>query len=65
MLPIDELVGKTGNRYVLTTIVSKRAKQLNEGATIMVPLEGNHKPLFAALLEISNKTEPIEVMTEE
>ncbi|HSV31279.1 MAG TPA: DNA-directed RNA polymerase subunit omega [Atribacteraceae bacterium] len=65
MLPIDELVRKTGNRYILTSVVAKRAKQLNEGANPIVMVEGYHKPLIIALLEIEKKTGEIELTTKE
>ncbi|GEM_PF-497587 len=64
MLDIDTLVDKTGNRYVLATIVAKRAKQLNEGATPMAPIEGIHKPLFIALQEIQKKEGSMELAEE-
>ncbi len=64
MFDIDKLVDKTGNRYVLTAIVAKRAKQLNEGAPPMVPIEGIHKPLYIALQEIEKKEGSIELVEE-
>ncbi len=52
MLPIDELIKKTENRYYLTTLVAKRSKQLNQGAKPLVEPLVAHKPLFLALEEI-------------
>lgn len=52
MLPIDELVEKTGNRFLLATLVAKRSKQLNQGAKSLVELDGPHKPLFISLQEV-------------
>ncbi|MDK2896219.1 MAG: DNA-directed polymerase subunit omega [Candidatus Atribacteria bacterium] len=51
MLPIDEMLKKAGNRYILSLIIAKRTRQLNEGANPLVELEEKHKPLFVALQE--------------
>ncbi|MGQ9472562.1 MAG: DNA-directed RNA polymerase subunit omega [Candidatus Caldatribacteriaceae bacterium] len=54
MFSIDELIRKTGNVYVAVLVVSKRARQINEGATPLVELKEPHKPLFVALQELMN-----------
>lgn len=52
MLPIDELIKKSENRYYLTTLVARRSKQLNQGARPLVEIKFPVKPLFLALEEI-------------
>ena len=52
MIPIDKLLEKTGDRYTLTTVVAKRAKQISEGTTPLVALEKPHKPIFIAIQEV-------------
>jgi DNA-directed RNA polymerase subunit omega len=52
MIPIDKLLEKTGDRYTLTTVVAKRAKQISEGATPLVELDKPHKPIFVAIQEV-------------
>lgn len=52
MFSIDDLVKKTGNAYVLSLVVARRIRQLNEGAHPLVELKEPHKPLFIALQEV-------------
>lgn len=55
--PIDELVKKTGGRYALVLAVSKRARQLNDGALPLVEAT-NKKPITIAVDELyKNKIE--------
>lgn len=53
MLSIDELINKTGNRYILTTLVAKRSKQLNQGVKPLIETQPTTKPLFIALEEVA------------
>lgn len=52
MFSIDDLVKKTGNAYILSLLVARRIRQLNEGAHPLVELKEPHKPLFIAIREI-------------
>lgn len=52
MFSIDELVKKVGNAYVLSLVVARRIRQLNEGAHPLVELKEPRKPLFIALQEV-------------
>ncbi|MEN3202465.1 MAG: DNA-directed RNA polymerase subunit omega [Atribacterota bacterium] len=52
MFSIDDLVKKTGNAYILSLVVARRVRQLNEGAHPLVELKEPHKPLFIAIREI-------------
>lgn len=54
MFSIDELIRKSGNAYVAVLVVSKRVRQINEGASPLVELKEPHKPLFVALQELMN-----------
>lgn len=56
MFSIDDLVKKAGNAYILSLVVARRIRQLNEGAHPLVELKEPHKPLFIALQEfLENK----------
>lgn len=35
-VPIEKLLAITGSKYVLSTVVAKRAKQINAGAKVLV-----------------------------
>lgn len=52
MFSIDDLVKKTGNAYILSLVVARRIRQLNEGAHPLVELKEPHKPLFIAIREV-------------
>jgi len=51
MFSIDQLVEKTKNTYILSLVVARRIRQLNEGAHTLVELREPHKHLFIALQE--------------
>jgi len=51
MFSIDDLVKKAGNAYILSLVVARRIRQLNEGAHPLAELKEPHKPLFIALQE--------------
>ena len=53
MLSIDELIKKAENRYILTTLVAKRSKQINQGAKPLIEVQHSLKPLFLALEEVA------------
>lgn len=59
--PLDELVKKAGNAYSLCTIISKRAKQLNHGASSLTEFNASKAVSIAehefteGKLNISNK----------
>ena len=52
--PIDELAEKTGSKYALCVVASKRARQIMEQASNqgLNELPGNEKPLSMAAQEI-------------
>ena len=50
--PIDELAQKTGSKYALCVIASKRARQLIAGAEPLVPNAADKKPLSVAIDEL-------------
>lgn len=49
--PIQELVNKTGNRYVLVIEAAKRARQLADGETPLCEVDSN-KDVTRAVQEI-------------
>lgn len=68
--PIDELVKKAGDAYSLCTIISKRAKQLNQGANPLIELNSNKAVSIAShefikgKLHIPSKKQP-QIIAEE
>lgn len=52
MFSIDQLVEKTKNAYILSLVVARRIRQLNEGVHPLVELREPRKPLFIALQEV-------------
>lgn len=52
-LNIEELLEKTGSKYVLATAIFKRAKEINSGGKILVDSYGR-KPEIIALQEIAS-----------
>lgn len=49
---IDELVEKTGSKYLLVIAASRRARMLREGSRIRLPKPQSCKPVGCALEEI-------------
>lgn len=49
--PIQELVNKTGNRYILVIEAAKRARQLADGETLLCDVKSN-KEVTQAVQEI-------------
>ena len=51
--PIDELAQKTGSKYALCVIASKRARQLIDGEMPLVKAKKGEKPLSIAIQEMN------------
>lgn len=52
---IISLLEKADNRYSLVTITSKRARQLIDGETPLIPIEESAKPLTIAISELDDR----------
>ena len=52
--PIDELTQKVGNKFLLTCLVAKRAKQLNNEYLMGDPLDKDPKVISIAAEEVYN-----------
>ena len=52
--PIDELTQKVGNKFLLTCLVAKRAKQLNNEYLMGEPLDIDPKVISIAAEEVFN-----------
>lgn len=52
---IISLLEKVDNRYSLVTITSRRARQLIDGDTPLIPLEESSKPLTIAINEVDDR----------
>jgi len=50
--PIDKLANKCGNRYALSVITAKRARQIKQGATPLVKTSEDEKCISIAAHEI-------------
>lgn len=50
--PIDKLAEKVGNNYALSVLTTKRARQLNQGATPLVQVKEDEKNISIAAHEI-------------
>lgn len=50
--PIDELVAKVGNKFLLTCLVAKRAKQLNSEYLMGEPQDKDPKVIAIAAEEV-------------
>ncbi len=50
--PIDELTKKVGNKFLLTCLVAKRAKQLNNDYLLGEPMDKDPKVIAMAAEEI-------------
>lgn len=51
--PINELLKKTENRYILAVEAAKRARQLIKGDAPLYDPKDNNKPLSIAIQEIN------------
>lgn len=49
--PIDELLAAHEEKYLLINLISRRSRDLNEGARALVSVEGPHNFLDVALQE--------------
>lgn len=63
--PIEKLITITNSKYVLATVVAKRAKQINNGAKVLVddisgkPIAISFREMAAGVLEYEAQgTEP-------
>ena len=52
-VPFEDLLEHVDSKYRLVIVASKRAKQLNRGATSLIQLK-SHKPTYQALEEIAS-----------
>ncbi len=50
--PIDDLVKKVGNKFLLTCLISKRAKELNNAYLAGEPVEKDPKVISIAAQEV-------------
>lgn len=51
-VPIEQLLEIAGSKYVLATVVAKRAKQINNGAKVLVD-DISGKPITISLREMA------------
>lgn len=53
--PIDKMVEKVGNQYILSTVVAKRARQIIEAqANGYIEEDPNNKPISQAANEVND-----------
>jgi DNA-directed RNA polymerase subunit omega len=51
-VPIEKLLAIAGSKYVLSTVVAKRAKQINAGAKVLVD-DISGKPISISFREVA------------
>ena len=54
-ISIEDLVRKVGNKFLLTTAVSRRALQIKDGDAPLVEAKDNERPVEIALREMQNE----------
>ncbi|MFA5928028.1 MAG: DNA-directed RNA polymerase subunit omega [Candidatus Margulisiibacteriota bacterium] len=61
----EGLLSKVPNRFVLSIGASRRGRQIQDGATLLVPNAHREQPVLAALKEIQADKIKIEMKREE